>query len=140
MMSTFLLLECSPHGENSLGTQLTREAAGQFQSRHPEVGLVTRNLATDPLRALSGAYTQGLTESWAPTSDAFLDSEQLIGELEQSACLLISTPMHNFAQRWFLFDPAVLALAKKLVNLTFSRRICVMFFPLSVSIVRSSSI
>jgi FMN-dependent NADH-azoreductase len=47
--------------------------------------LVTRNVATDGLRALSAAYAQGLAESWAHTSDAFLGSEQLIVELEQSA-------------------------------------------------------
>jgi FMN-dependent NADH-azoreductase len=95
-MSTCLLLECSPHGERSLGTQLVREAIVQFQSGRPDVRLVTRNLATDQLRALSGAYAQGLIESWSHTSDAFLDSEQLIDELEQSDRLVISTPVHNF--------------------------------------------
>ncbi|MPW23165.1 FMN-dependent NADH-azoreductase [Paraburkholderia sp. CNPSo 3157] len=96
-MSTFLLLECSPHGERSLGGQLAREAIEQFQFGRPDVRLVTRNVATDGLRAISAAYAQGLVESWAHTSDAFLDSEQLIVELEQSACVLISTPTHNFA-------------------------------------------
>jgi FMN-dependent NADH-azoreductase len=96
MMSNLLLLECSPHGENSLGTQLVREAVGEFQSARPDVHLVTRTLAVDRLCALSGAYARGLTEPHVPTSDAFRDSEQLIGELEQSAFLLISTPVHNF--------------------------------------------
>ena len=95
-MSSFLLLECSPHAEHSLGTQLAREAIDQFQFGRPDVRLITRNVATDGLRTLSGAYAQGLIESWSHTSDAFLDSEQLIVELEQSTCLLISTPMHNF--------------------------------------------
>ena len=96
-MSTFLLLECSPHGEHSLGGQLAREAIEQFRFGRPDVQLVTRNVGTDGLGALSGAYARGLVESWTHTSDAFLDSEQLIAELEQSAGLLISTPMHNFA-------------------------------------------
>lgn len=96
-MSTFLLLECSPHGERSLGTQLVREAVDQFQLGRPDIRLITRNLATERLRALSGAYAQGLVESWSHTSDALLDSEQLIDELEQSVRLLISTPVHNFA-------------------------------------------
>jgi FMN-dependent NADH-azoreductase len=55
-VSTCLLLECSAHGERSLGTQLIREAIDQFQSGRPDVRLVTRRLATDQLRALSGAY------------------------------------------------------------------------------------
>ncbi len=96
-MSTFLLLECSPHGERSLGGQVARDAIEQFQFGRPEVRLVTRNVATDGLRALSAAYAQGLFESWTHTSDAFADSEQLIDELEQSAYVMISTPMHNFA-------------------------------------------
>jgi FMN-dependent NADH-azoreductase len=36
-MSTFLLLECSPHGERSLGGQVAREAIEQFQFGRPEV-------------------------------------------------------------------------------------------------------
>ncbi|BDC45206.1 FMN-dependent NADH-azoreductase [Paraburkholderia terrae] len=96
-MSTFLLLECSPHGERSLGGQVAREAIEQFRFGRPEVRLATRNVTTDGLRALSAAYAQGLFESWTHTSDAFPDSEQLIAELEQSAYVLISTPMHNFA-------------------------------------------
>ncbi|MFP3556211.1 NAD(P)H-dependent oxidoreductase [Paraburkholderia sp. SIMBA_049] len=96
-MSTFLLLECSPHGEKSLGTQLVREAVDQFRFGRLDLHLVTRDLASDPFQAVSGPNEQGRIKSWEHTSDAFPHSERLIDELEQSACLLISTPVHNFA-------------------------------------------
>ncbi|MBN3759206.1 NAD(P)H-dependent oxidoreductase [Burkholderia sp. Ac-20365] len=96
-MSTFLLLECSPYGEESLGTQLNWEAVDQFQFGRPEIHVIRRSLANSRLRAVSGAYGQARLESSMHTSDDILDSDELIDELERSTCVLISTPVHNFA-------------------------------------------
>jgi FMN-dependent NADH-azoreductase len=95
-MNTILLLEASPHGGDSLGTRLVREAIGHLQARYPHVHTVSRSLGLSALPALSDDYARALVAMRPDTEPVFACSEQLIGELEQSDVLLISTPMHNF--------------------------------------------
>ncbi len=65
---------------------------------------VLRNLTEPPLSALSRDYALASVSGHPNTDPALEYSEQLIAELTQSDCLLISTPMHNFTV------PAVLKL------------------------------
>ncbi|OZI74770.1 FMN-dependent NADH-azoreductase [Bordetella genomosp. 12] len=92
-MKQLYFLDCSPHGEGSLGPRLVREALADAQV--PRV--LTRSLGTRPLAPLSTDYAESVTSGAGRDAAAFTLSEQLIGELEASDALLISTPMHNFA-------------------------------------------
>jgi len=95
-MQRILLLECGPYGRQSRGSRLALELVGRLRERHPHAQLVERDLASEPLPALHVAYADALVAQ-APGDDPALRlSEQLIGELERSDCLVIVTPMHNF--------------------------------------------
>lgn len=96
-MNQLLFLQCSPRGKESLGAQQVSAALGDCAFRSPDIRVITRNLAMEPLAPLSAQYAQAITSS-APSDDpAFALSERLIGELEACDGLLISMPMHNFA-------------------------------------------
>lgn len=91
-MKQLYFLDCSPHREGSLGVRLVRDMLGGPDA--PRV--LARSLAGQPLAPLSAPYAEGITSGAAHDDPAFALSEQLIGELEDSDALLISTPMHNF--------------------------------------------
>lgn len=96
-MQRILLLHCSPHGRQSRASVLAQELAERLRRRHPEVQLLERDLAREPLPALTGDYAAALVAR-APNDDPALKvSEALIQELESSDCLVIATPMHNFS-------------------------------------------
>jgi FMN-dependent NADH-azoreductase len=96
-MSEVLFLECSPHANDSLGSQQVRAAIGDLESGNPGIRVSTRHLALDPIPPVSAQYAHAITSRAAADSPAFAWSERLIGELERSDALLISTPMHNYA-------------------------------------------
>ena len=96
-MKQVLFLECSPHANDSLGAQQVRSAIGDLESGNPGFRVSARHLALDPIPPLSAQYAHAITSRASADSPAFLWSERLIGELESSDGLLISTPMHNFA-------------------------------------------
>lgn len=68
----------------------------RWQGRYPDARVISRSLSQPSLPALSRDYTRALVGMQPNTDPALACSEQLIEELEQSDCLLISTPMHNF--------------------------------------------
>lgn len=95
-MQRILLLHCSPYGRQSRGSVLALELVEHLRRRHPGAQLLERDLARAPLPAPDAGYATALVAR-APNEDPALSlSEQLIGELENSDCLVISTPMHNF--------------------------------------------
>lgn len=95
-MQRILLLHCSPYGRQSRGSVLALELVEHLRRRHPGAQLLERDLARAPLPAPGACYATALVAR-APNEDPALSlSEQLIGELENSDCLVIATPMHNF--------------------------------------------
>lgn len=95
-MQRILLLHCSPYGRQSRGSVLALELVERLRRRHPGAQLLERDLARAPLPAPDAGYATALVAR-APNEDPALSlSEQLIGELENSDCLVIATPMHNF--------------------------------------------
>lgn len=95
-MQRILLLECGPFGRRSRGSGLAQELVERLRQRHPQAQVLERDLASEPLPALAAAYAEALV-ALAPGDDPALQvSERLIGELEDSDCLVIATPMHNF--------------------------------------------
>lgn len=95
-MQRILLLECGPYGQQSRGSRLAQELVERLRQRHPAAQVLERDLAREPLPALTAEYAGALV-GLAPNDDPALDvSERLIQELENSDCLVIATPMHNF--------------------------------------------
>lgn len=95
-MQRILLLHCSPYGRQSRGSVLALELVERLRRRYPGAQLLERDLARAPLPAPDAGYATALVAR-APNEDPALSlSEQLIGELENSDCLVIATPMHNF--------------------------------------------
>lgn len=95
-MQRILLLHCSPYGRQSRGSVLALELVERLRRRHPGAQLLERDLARAPLPAPDSGYATALVAR-APNEDPALSlSEQLIGELENSDCLVIATPTHNF--------------------------------------------
>ncbi|MDH4655274.1 NAD(P)H-dependent oxidoreductase [Pseudomonas sp. JS3066] len=92
-MPRVLLLECSPNDQASPGGQLAREMARRI---HPKAEVIVRNLVREPLPPLCAGYAEAVVGKSDCADEHFAISEQLIGELERSHYLLISTPMHNY--------------------------------------------
>lgn len=95
-MLDVLLINASPNKGNSPGFRLAEEMIGQLRHRDPRLSLCQRDLADEGLAPISADYA-GAILSGAPADDpAYAQSEQLIGELERSNVLFITTPIHNF--------------------------------------------
>jgi len=93
-MARLLYLECSPLAGHSASAQLLRPMLDEFEARG--VLVTARSLGEAVLEPISTHYARAITTPGERHDDAFACSEQLIGELEQSDGMLISTPMHNF--------------------------------------------
>lgn len=91
-MTTALFVHCSPLGRDSQGYQLGKQL---LASNLPANWVRERDLTADPLPPIGGAYATAITARQGQEA-ALAQSERLIGELEGSAALVISTPMHNF--------------------------------------------
>lgn len=96
-MTNIFFLECSPHGLASLGARQAQAALSDLAAQNPDIHVVTRSLAAEPLAPLSSHYCHAVASSAACDDASFALSERLIRELESSDRLLINTPMHNFA-------------------------------------------
>ncbi|MDU9406904.1 NAD(P)H-dependent oxidoreductase [Pseudomonas sp. zfem001] len=95
-MQRILLLECGPYGQQSRGSRLAQELVERLRQRHPAAQLLERDLAREPLPALTADYAGALVARARNDDPALEVSECLIQELENSDCLVIATPMHNF--------------------------------------------
>ncbi|RRV10700.1 FMN-dependent NADH-azoreductase [Pseudomonas sp. v388] len=94
-MHELLLLNASPR-DTSVGLRLAREMVSHLSRHHPQARVSQRDLIAAPLLPLTADYATALTRP-TPAHDAvFSQSEQLVRELENSAALVIATPMHNF--------------------------------------------
>ncbi|UEQ06433.1 NAD(P)H-dependent oxidoreductase [Halomonas profundus] len=98
-MGNILFVHASPHGKHALGYCLAQKILAEKTLRHSSVSLVERDLLAAPLSPLTHSYASALVNhNLGDSVDAALaESEQLIGELEQSDRLLIAMPMHNFS-------------------------------------------
>ncbi len=108
-MPTLLRIDSSPLGsEASFSRQLTTEFVHQWQRTHADGKVITRDLNTTKLQAISAewigaAYTPEATRS-PNQQDVLTLSNQLIAELESADEYVIGVAMHNFS------IPAVLKL------------------------------
>lgn len=95
-MSSTLLINASPHGTDSRGYRLARQAAANLLTRETDGQLVERDLATLTASALPRGYAEAIVGRQGPEAEVFALSEELIRELERTTLLIIATPMHNF--------------------------------------------
>ncbi|WP_434136783.1 NAD(P)H-dependent oxidoreductase (plasmid) [Pseudomonas luteola] len=94
-MKQILLVHCSPHGKATHGFRLASDLVGQLQLKNKGCEVIERDLVAHPLPPLAPAYAEALL-AMQLSDPALAISEQLIGELERSDCLVLVTPMHNF--------------------------------------------
>lgn len=99
-MKNILYVECSPRGEASQSARVARALLEQLQRAAPHARMVERNLSVDPPPFVGHAYAEAVLARSAMSNPeevaAFDYSEMLISELEQTDCLVIGTPMHNY--------------------------------------------
>jgi FMN-dependent NADH-azoreductase len=107
-MHTLLRLDCSPNGTHAFSHTLGDAVEARLLTASPGASIHRRNLADNPPPPVDRAFSAGMrthqTAEAARGVPAFMTSEALIQELEQTDALLLTTPMHNFTL------PAVLKL------------------------------
>jgi FMN-dependent NADH-azoreductase len=100
-ISSILHVDCSPRVGASFSRWLGGELMARLATLHPGARVVTRDLAADPPpyvdegRAI--AMLMPPEQRGEGEAAALACSEVLIGELEASDMLVISTPMHNYS-------------------------------------------
>lgn len=100
-MKKILCVNSSPRGTQSESFRLSWAIIDHLLRRHPRAELVQRQLLAGNTHHIDSDYASALG---APEHDAqspllcgsMSESEVLIRELEQSDCLVIGTPMHNY--------------------------------------------
>ncbi|MFY9728855.1 MAG: NAD(P)H-dependent oxidoreductase [Bryobacteraceae bacterium] len=101
-MATLLRIDSSPLGnDTSFSRQLTAEFVREWQRKHPDGTVITRDLANTKLQPVSAewigaAYTPegSLT---ARQRRVLVDSDELIAELKAADEYVVGVPMHNFS-------------------------------------------
>lgn len=99
-MNTVLLLEASPRFGRSQSRAAAEHVIGRLKVRAPALRVLRRDLAAVPPALIDEAFTEAMYVPAAKQNEgqrqALAESEAMIGELEQTGSLVISTPMNNF--------------------------------------------
>ena len=99
-MKPLLLVEASPRFGRSLSRAAGEQVVQRLAMQKPGLTVLRRDLAAAPPPLVDEAFTEAM---YVPANEqdeiqrkALAASETMIAELEESAALVISTPMHNF--------------------------------------------
>lgn len=99
-MSTLLHLDSSPLGDASISRHLSEEFVKNWQRRHPDGKVITRDLSADSPPVITAAW---IGASYTPDEartpeqrETLALSDRLIAELEAADEYVIGVPMHNF--------------------------------------------
>ncbi len=97
-----LHISCSSRAENSASYQLSQRVVERLKARHPAAQVLPRDLWAEPLPHVDGQYASALSrgvggEAHVQGLSSLAWSDLLIEELKQADCIVIGTPMHNFA-------------------------------------------
>jgi FMN-dependent NADH-azoreductase len=100
-MSSLLVIEVSPGGENSVSRAISKEFLNSWTEKNPDGKIFTRDLAANPIPHLDGeAIFAGYTPIEA-RSEGMIHKHafrnELIAEITSVDHILISTPMWNWA-------------------------------------------
>jgi FMN-dependent NADH-azoreductase len=99
-LSSLLLIEVSPGGENSVSRGITKEFVQSWSSKHADGKIITRDFSVDPIPHLDA---EGIYAGYTPEADrssamatkhAF--RMELIEEITSVDEIAISTPMWNW--------------------------------------------
>lgn len=97
---TILRIDCSPRGTEAHCWRMADTLQARLQTAWPETTMVRRVLSQSPPPYVDAGFaaTMGTNTSAHSASKvaALAASEELIGELEAAAALIIATPMHNY--------------------------------------------
>ncbi len=99
-MTSVLLLEASPRFGRSQSRAAAEQVICRLNVREPTLRVLRRDLAAAPPALIDEAFTEAMYVPAAKQDEgqrqALAQSETMIGELEQTSSLVISTPMNNF--------------------------------------------
>jgi FMN-dependent NADH-azoreductase len=100
-MTTLLQINASISDRNGQSSQLANKFISGFQARHPDVKVVTRDVAAgDSVPHLNGERFGALIakpEERSPAQQAVVAySDSLIDELKQADVIVLGLPMYNF--------------------------------------------
>ncbi len=99
-MNSVLLLEASPRFGRSQSRAAAEQVLRRLKVREPALRVLRRDLAAAPPALIDEAFTEAMYVPAAKQDEgqrqALAQSEVMIGELEQTGSLVISTPMNNF--------------------------------------------
>ena len=99
-MNSVLLLEASPRFGRSQSRAAAEQVICRLRAHEPALRVLRRDLAAAPPPLIDEAFTEAMYVPAAAQDEgqrqALAQSEVLIGELEETSGLVISTPMNNF--------------------------------------------
>lgn len=99
-MNSVLLLEASPRFGRSQSRAAAEQVICRLRAREPALRVLRRDLAAAPPPLVDEAFTEAMYVPGAKQDEgqrqALAQSEAMIGELEKTSGLVISTPMNNF--------------------------------------------
>ncbi len=98
-MPTLLRIDASPRGQAAHSVRLADEVTAKLVASEPDLAVIHRRLQSSA-PVIDAVYADAMiahrTQDASQGIAALAASEELIGELEHSDRLLISTPMHNY--------------------------------------------
>src|SRR4051795_5399155 len=100
-MMKILHVSCSPRGNTSESYRLSRKIIKYLLEREPAAVVVDRVIGAGAISHIDEGYATALGGTRQSSAERFPEgamarSEELIQELENSDCVVIGTPMHNF--------------------------------------------
>ena len=99
-MTAALVVEASPRGAASFSRQATARLLEWLRARHQDWREIRRDLTDTPPSLIDAGFAAAMLTPpdarSAAQHAALAESERLIGEIETTDLLVISTPMHNF--------------------------------------------
>ncbi|SIO72400.1 FMN-dependent NADH-azoreductase [Burkholderia sp. GAS332] len=96
-----LRVSFSPRGGASESARLSQSIVNRLIQRSPAATVIDRDFGSGPVSHIDANYATHLATARSVTSPPYEvgslgESERLIKELEDSECVVIGTPMHNF--------------------------------------------
>jgi FMN-dependent NADH-azoreductase len=99
-MSSLLQINASINTANSQSSQLANQFVAAFRQRHPDAGVVVRDVAADPVPHLNAERFAAFITKPEERSDVHHNvvaySDALIAELKEADVVVIGLPMYNF--------------------------------------------
>lgn len=109
-MTTLLQIDSSLFGGRGASTALADRLVGRLRAARPDLQVVRRDLAREPLQHFDGRLMAALStpaaDRTAEQARLVADADALIAELRAAAVLVIGAPLYNFGvptqlKSWF---------------------------------------